>query len=141
MESAGRAGVEGVRREWSARPRASRPEVLVVCGTGNNGGDGFVVARHLVGLGVPLKVALIGEANKLRGDAAANLTRLRALGVDVTGDRWRAPQAGVVVDAIFGTGLTRAVGGAAQDDVPGPLDQAREPPDHVAPRMPSTAPV
>ncbi|NQZ99759.1 MAG: NAD(P)H-hydrate dehydratase [Myxococcales bacterium] len=125
MESAGRAVVEVVLREWSALPRASRPEVLVVCGTGNNGGDGFVVARHLVGLGVPLKVALIGEANKLRGDAAANLTRLRALGVDVTGDRWRAPQAGVVVDAIFGTGLTRAVGGAAQASIRR-INQARE---------------
>jgi len=104
MESAGRAAAECVLT-WL--PRGG--EVLVVCGAGNNGGDGLVVARHLHQLGVPVRAALLGEPRALRGDAAANHRRARAVGVPLEGPRWRAPQTGMIVDAIFGTGLSRAV--------------------------------
>jgi hydroxyethylthiazole kinase-like uncharacterized protein yjeF len=104
MESAGLAAVALVRAELPAGG-----EVLVVCGMGNNGGDGFVVARHLRLLGVPVRVALLGEAGRLRGDAAANHARAVAVGVPVEGPRWRAPRRGVIVDAVFGTGLSRTV--------------------------------
>ena len=109
MESAGRAVVEAVLAE---RPDAGGP-VLVVCGAGNNGGDGFVVARHLEILGVPVRVALVGERRKLRGDAAANAERLEKLGVALAKGLPRIAGAAVIVDALFGTGLDRAIGGAA----------------------------
>jgi NAD(P)H-hydrate epimerase len=104
MESAGRAAADVVLAELPAGG-----EVLVVCGAGNNGGDGFVVARYLAALGVPVRTALLGEPSRLRGDAAANRKRARAFGVPLEGPRWRAPRCGVIVDAIFGTGLSRTV--------------------------------
>jgi NAD(P)H-hydrate epimerase len=108
MESAGRAVVEEV---LACLPPGG--SVVVVCGTGNNGGDGFVVARQLHGLGVKVRAALIGDAKRTTADAAANLERARAAGVPIDGDRWRAPAAGVIVDAVFGTGLSRDASGKA----------------------------
>jgi len=108
MESAGRAVAEAV---LAGLPAGG--SVLVVCGRGNNGGDGLVAARHLHLLGVPVRAALVQSAATLRGDAAASLRRARAAGVPIEGERWRAPARGVIVDAVFGTGLSRAVEGAA----------------------------
>jgi len=108
MESAGRAVCEAVLAELRPGGR-----VLVVCGTGNNGGDGFVIARHLQLLGVPVRIALVGDEKRLSADAAVNLKRARAVDVAFESARWRAPAAGVIVDAIFGTGLSRAVEGTA----------------------------
>ncbi len=108
MESAGRAVVDVVLEQ---RPPGG--EVLVVCGGGNNGGDGFVVARHLQRLGLPVRAALLGSARALRRDAAANHRRARDAGVAIETDRWRAPRVGVIVDAIFCTGLSRTVENAA----------------------------
>ncbi len=107
MESAGRAVAEAV---LALRPALG--EVLVVCGSGSNGGDGLVAARHLHGLGVPVRVALVAPEARLAGDAAANLRRAKAAGVPIGGPRLRPPEGGVLVDAIFGTGLSRAVAGA-----------------------------
>jgi NAD(P)H-hydrate epimerase len=108
MESAGRAVAEEVLA-WLP-PTGT---VVVVCGRGNNGGDGFVVARHLQLLGVRVRAAVLGDPKGLRGDARANYDRACAAGVAVDGERWRAPAVGVIVDAVFGTGLTRETGGAA----------------------------
>jgi NAD(P)H-hydrate epimerase len=108
MESAGRAVAETVLRE---RPPGG--SVLVVCGSGNNGGDGLVAARQLALLGVPVRIALLGEPAKLRGDAAANLARVRALELPVGGADFRAAGADVIVDALFGTGLVRELRGPA----------------------------
>jgi hydroxyethylthiazole kinase-like uncharacterized protein yjeF len=110
MESAGRAVAQAVLAELAGRAPA---EVLVVCGAGNNGGDGLVVARHLHLLNVPVRAALLTDPRGLRGDAAANLKRARSAGVSVESGRWRAPTEGVIVDAIFGTGLARDVEGPA----------------------------
>jgi NAD(P)H-hydrate epimerase len=112
MESAGRAVAEA-----ALGLLAPGGSVLVVCGRGNNGGDGLVAARHLHALGVPVRAALLGSAASLRGDAAANLRRARAAGVAIEGERWRAPASGVIVDAIFGTGLSRPVEGAAASSI------------------------
>ena len=109
MESAGRAVVEVVLAE---RGGSSGP-VLVVCGAGSNGGDGFVVARHLHQLGVTVRVVLVGDRRKLRGDAAANAARLEKLGVAIATAAPRNADAAVIVDAVFGTGLDREVTGAA----------------------------
>jgi len=110
MESAGRA-VAGAVLEW-LRPA---DVVCVVCGPGNNGGDGLVAARHLHALGVPVRAALLSL--RLSGDAALQLARARAAGVAIEGPRWRAPAAGVIVDALFGTGLARALAAEARASV------------------------
>lgn len=113
MESAGRAVVREIL-PWCSAPEA---RVLVVCGAGNNGGDGFVVARHLHLLGVAVDVTLVGDLAKIAGDAQSNFLRLAKLGLTVA-DWGQAPPArvdgyAVIVDAILGTGLARAVEGAA----------------------------
>ena len=108
MESAGRAVAERALQLRGADPG----EVVVVCGGGNNGGDGFVVARHLHAVGVSTRAVLVGEADRLRGDAAANHARAEAAGVRCAegADAIAAPlPAAVVVDALLGTGLSRSV--------------------------------
>jgi len=106
MEAAGAAVAVAVGGRWSMRP------VTVLCGPGNNGGDGFVAARHLAAAGWPVKVALLGAREKLKGaaaEAAAQWTgEVTALGpTSLEG-------AGVVVDALFGAGLSRDLDGSAR---------------------------
>jgi NAD(P)H-hydrate epimerase len=105
MEAAGEAVAREVRRRWPRGP------VAVLCGPGNNGGDGFVAARLLQEAGWPIRLALLGERAALRGDAAAAAARW-------TGEiATLAPAildgATVVVDALFGAGLARPLEGAA----------------------------
>jgi NAD(P)H-hydrate epimerase len=97
----------------------------VLCGAGNNGGDGLVAARHLHLVGAPVRVSLLVEGSALRGDAAANWRRARAAGVAFDSGSFRAPAGGVVIDAIFGTGLARDVEGPAADVIRR-LDAARD---------------
>ena len=108
MECAGRVVTAEVLSEL---PRGS--SVWVVCGAGNNGGDGLVVARHLHLLGISVRIVWVGDPKRLRGDPAANWKRAQAAGVPVAQARWRSQPGDVLVDAIFGTGLDRAVEGAA----------------------------
>ena len=77
----------------------------VWCGTGNNGGDGFVVARRLHEAGRDVSVRLLGPEEKVRGDAVENLRRARELGLRFADD-WEP--ADVIVDALFGTGFSGA---------------------------------
>jgi hydroxyethylthiazole kinase-like uncharacterized protein yjeF len=102
MEAAGRALADAVAELEPAGP------VRVVCGKGNNGGDGFVAARRLRELGFAVDVLLLWPASEVAGDAAANLERIEAheLGPDEIVERLR--DSGVVVDAIFGTGFAGA---------------------------------
>jgi ADP-dependent NAD(P)H-hydrate dehydratase / NAD(P)H-hydrate epimerase len=104
MEAAGRAVAEGVGELGPEGP------VRVVCGKGNNGGDGLVAARYLAEAGYEVEALLLWPADELSSDAAANLERFRAEQVD--GDlAARLSGSGAVVDAIFGTGFV----GAARD--------------------------
>jgi hydroxyethylthiazole kinase-like uncharacterized protein yjeF len=114
MENAGRGAVEVVLEGLA--PEAS---VVVVCGGGNNGGDGFVVARHLVTRGRSVYVHLSVAPETLRGDARANHDALVGLGVpiQVIGSDLRPLRADLgradrIVDALFGTGLDRPLTGA-----------------------------
>ena len=88
---------------------ARYPGVLpihVVCGAGNNGGDGFIVARLAADRGLPVTVSLLGEQARIAGDARLALEAALAAGIEV---RPFTPQirfdAGVIVDALLGTGL------------------------------------
>jgi NAD(P)H-hydrate epimerase len=108
MECAGRVVAAEVLSEL---PRGSA--VWVICGSGNNGGDGLVVARHLHLLGIPVRVVWVGDSKRLRGDPAANWKRAQAIGVPVAQTRWSPLPGDVLVDAIFGTGLDRPVEGVA----------------------------
>jgi NAD(P)H-hydrate epimerase len=113
MENAGRGAADAIGATEGAT-------VVVVCGTGNNGGDGFVVARHLLARGASVSVLLAGEKEKLSADAAANHRAFTGLGGSVTelapgGDSAALALAlggaDVVVDALFGTGLDRPIAG------------------------------
>jgi len=124
MERAGRGVAERVRREFGA---ACRRGVLVVAGRGNNGGDGFVIARLLKERGLRVTVVLLAERERVVGDARLNLERWRrARGrtVEIEGADPRPAlerelaRTGVVVDAILGTGLS--------SDVSGPIAAAIE---------------
>ncbi len=116
MESAGRAVVERVLARLEDSGRANAP-VSIVCGRGNNGGDGFVVARHLAVLGHPVEVSVLGDPAGLADDAAVNFARLTALGVESIAHPRDGSEPSLVVDALFGTGLARALEGEAADHV------------------------
>src|SRR5206468_2446788 len=114
MERAG-AGTARVLRERLRRPRGP---VVVVCGRGNNGGDGFVVARHLRRARVPVEVWLAARPEEVRGDAARMLAAWRrargavhalAAPAHVEALARRLARAAAVGDALFGTGLNAPV--------------------------------
>jgi len=85
----------------------------VVCGTGNNGGDGLAAARHLHRQGVLVRVCCI-EAGRLKGPAANELTALQALGVNVESELSLEGSV-TILDALLGTGLSRAPEGKLAD--------------------------
>ena len=115
MENAGRGAAELL-----ARLNPERLRVLILCGPGNNGGDGFVIARHLQNRGYDVDVLLFGAVDRLTPDAAVNARVWQRSAALWTGETDRpldvdlrrvidgAP--GWIVDALFGTGLTRALG-------------------------------
>ncbi len=116
MENAGRGAAEVILESVSSDASL----VVIVCGAGNNGGDGFVVARHLASRGLPVGVWFVGAIEKVRGDALANLDAWRGLGgtvsvvaseADLPGLTDALELADVVVDGLFGTGLDRAIKG------------------------------
>lgn len=107
MENAGAGVVREIKKHWPPRP------VVVLCGPGNNGGDGFVVARLLAESGWQVKVGLLGERDKLKGEAAHH-SRLWKGSVEPLSPGMLQGAALVVV-AIFGAGLARAIEGVALD--------------------------
>ncbi len=105
MENAGRPVAREIERRWSPRP------VVVLCGPGSNGGDGFVAARRLAGNDWPVRVALLGARDRLRGSAAHHAALWRGSVEPLTPAALDG--AALVVDAIFGAGLSRALEGAS----------------------------
>src|SRR3546814_12560231 len=99
MEAAGRAVAGAVMNRRAPRP------VLVLCGPGNNGGDGFVAARHLAAAGWPVRVALLGSREALKGDAAGAAAGWR--GAVLPLEEAEPGEGELVVDALW---LGRAAG-------------------------------
>lgn len=105
MEAAGKALADSITARWAARPTA------VLCGPGNNGGDGWVAARHLAQAGWPVRVFSACATSALKGDAAG------------AAKGWSGPvealeacdpaRFGLVIDALFGAGLSRPLDGQA----------------------------
>ena len=110
MERAGRGVVEAVFEEWPELAKTSH-RAVVLCGPGNNGGDGFVVARVLKEWGWEVEVFLYGDAKSLPPDARVNYERWLELGeVHAWGsDAINAASADLFLDSVFGTGLKRAM--------------------------------
>jgi NAD(P)H-hydrate epimerase len=118
MENAGRGCAELL-----TRLNPDRAPTLILCGPGNNGGDGFVIARHLDNRGWPVSVHVVARHSQHAGDADINFDILYTSGIEFTQYRpdhfeqshrdlflRRVTAAGWVVDALFGTGLARALG-------------------------------
>jgi ADP-dependent NAD(P)H-hydrate dehydratase / NAD(P)H-hydrate epimerase len=115
MERAGQGVVDAIL-EWKPELAEGARRAVVLCGPGNNGGDGFVVARLLKERGWDVEVFLYGDEGKLPPDAAENLQRWRKLGEvrslipsDIGAHCYGSGGIDIVVDALFGTGLTRPI--------------------------------
>ena len=103
MNQAGSAVAREIEKRWSARP------VIVLCGPGNNGGDGFVTARHLSAAGWSVRVALLGSLDHLTGAARHHAELWRGEVQQLVPDVLDGAE--LVVDALFGAGLSRALDG------------------------------
>jgi NAD(P)H-hydrate epimerase len=117
MENAGRQVVAAIEAAYEARLDG---RIAILCGRGNNGGDGFVVARTLAQRGVDTAVFVVGALTDVRGDARLNLDILGRLGITVVEvndeQAWELhfseiAQCSLIVDAMFGTGLKSALAG------------------------------
>src|SRR6185312_2146938 len=110
MERAGRAVADAILARFPAGTG-----IAVVCGPGNNGGDGFICARLLIERGCIVHLMLLGAASVIKGDAAIAMQRwtgeIQAI------DEAVLRKSGAIVDALFGAGLTRPLTGAAAEAV------------------------
>jgi len=123
MENAAIAVVDAIFEHY---PDADR--VAIVCGTGQNGGDGFAIARHLENRGVAPVIVIAGDRARIKGDAATNLLICERLAIpiydltasdDVETALAHIADADLIVDAILGTGLERAPDGVRADVIRG----------------------
>ncbi len=115
MENAGKVVFDEI-----LKMRSTFERVIILSGPGNNGGDGFVIARHLHNVKIPVRVFIIGKSSHIEGDALANLNILKKLSIQIDevydgGGFVKLEkcirQEVLLVDAIFGTGLTKSVHG------------------------------
>ena len=107
MENAGKAVAREIALRWTARP------LIVLCGPGNNGGDGFVTALQLAEAGWTVRIASLGPREKLAGAAAHHAQRWHGAVESLTPATLDGAE--LVVDALFGSGLTRALEGPAEE--------------------------
>jgi len=119
MENAGAASYEVIQREFGVPGK----KFVVLCGPGNNGGDGFVVARHLHAGGAHVKVCIVGDRTKYRGEARKNLDIIEHFPLEIRDVKSAAQirevliDADAIVDALLGTGLDREVEGLLKDAI------------------------
>jgi len=113
MENAGCAVAQEIKRKLK---KITKPRVAIVCGMGNNAGDGFVVTRHLENAGIKTATFIVGKPSQLKNDAAINYKIIKRckypLFVIAKADAAfvrEVKKADIVVDAFFGTGLCREI--------------------------------
>ena len=122
MENAGTGIVKALQRRFYD---FSSKQVLIFCGKGNNGGDGLVVARLLFNMKIPVTIFLLERRVNLKGDAAINAELAFNLGIDIIelGEanlhflEHHLENCDIVIDALFGTGLTRPVSGTYKQTI------------------------
>lgn len=114
MENAGRSCAELIINILSDKPK---PKVSIFCGTGNNGGDGFVIARHLINNGLNVNTVIFDDPKKIKGDAKINLDILKKMFhkieiIDINQDNLNelvnefTADSDMIIDSLFGTGLS-----------------------------------
>jgi len=117
MENAGRGAAEVI---YNAFPDLQKKRIAIVAGKGNNGGDGFVIGRHLLNKGIPIKVFLLTEPKSLRGDAEINyqiFSRMKGEVISIPSSKdyqkvkKDLEKFDLLIDGIFGTGLDAEVRG------------------------------
>jgi NAD(P)H-hydrate epimerase len=120
------AGAETVREMAAFFPRLPQSRVVILCGRGNNGGDGFVVARHLLNRGVEVRTFLLARRDDIKGDARINLEILEKMGATpkeitdgggIQAMAEAAAAADIVVDALLGTGTQGPARGLFADAI------------------------
>ena len=104
MENAGRSVAEE-----ALKMLRGRKNVAVVCGSGNNGGDGLVAARHLLNAGVKVRVCFLGDASKLKTDPQINFNILRQMKQRIGRSLSKMRKVDLIIDAVFGIGLVKEV--------------------------------
>jgi NAD(P)H-hydrate epimerase len=120
MENAGRSCAELIKEKLKD---IAAPKVCIFCGTGNNGGDGYVIARHLLNSGMKVVVVICGDRQKVKGDAKINFDILEKLDQPIEQLNLKeddvparvktfTADADMIVDGLFGTGLS----GLLRDD-------------------------
>ena len=120
MENAGRATVEALDKYF---PEINFKKVIIFAGSGNNGGDGFVIGRHLLNRGVDVSAFLLTKKEKVTGDALRNMELYQKLSPiqelhrqdDLAKFQLQIKQGDLIIDAIFGTGLNSDVVGLYRD--------------------------
>lgn len=116
MENAGVAVIQELQKRF---PDLSHKKIFIFCGTGNNGGDGFVIARHLFNLGSEVIVLLAGKLSELQGDTKINANSAQKIGTQIdelnidnlNNHDHKIRHCNIIIDALFGTGLNRPVSG------------------------------
>lgn len=126
MENAGRCVAEAVKKAAVSQNTTSGNKVVIISGKGNNGGDGFVAARHLANDGFDVKVFILAREEEIKGDALSNLEIIKEMRIPI--NTVTTPQdldmmdtdcnrASVIVDAIFGTGIRGEIQGIAREAI------------------------
>lgn len=128
MENAGQAACHVIRRETGIEGK----RFVVLCGPGNNGGDGFVVARHLHAAGADVKVYILADRARYRGEAKQNQDIMTLFPIEVKNVKSARAVAGpladadIIIDALLGTGLDREVTGVLRQTIEA-VNQSRKP--------------
>lgn len=124
MENAGRGAADWIAADWITGEASRDAPIVILCGTGNNGGDGLVIARHLHAASIPVSVWILGEPARMTPDTAANLamlsrTRVACSWIAIDADdgalarlQRAIGEAGIVIDALLGTGASGSPRGA-----------------------------